>query len=118
MDSNFTFMLGHDRVKRTCKVRYGRGRALRHVALLTDFSDTGAFIKTTEVYEVGTNINVLIEVDGKKFKASGEVVWSSDVPRSFFKDETKHGLGVRFTEVDDEFIEFYKESLKYQKDLR
>ena len=116
MELNFTSLLGHKRVKRTCKVRYGRGRALHHVALLTDFSDTGAFIKPTEVYDVGTHINVSVEVEGKKLKASGEVVWSSDVPMSFLSDEKKHGLGVKFTEVDDDFIEFYKESLKLQAD--
>lgn len=88
------------------------------MALITDFSDTGAFIKTTEVYDVGTHINVSVEVEGKKFKASGEVVWSSEVPRSFFTEEKKHGLGIKFIEVDDDFIEFYKECLKLQESSR
>ena len=104
-------MDGHKRIFRTCKVKFGRGRQHNHLALITDFSDTGAFIKTSDVFDEGTMVSLIIYLDDMEFKLKGEVVWSSKGAWSLLRSE-KHGIGVRFVDVSQEFKDYYREHAK------
>lgn len=90
-----------------CKVKFGTGRRLEHIALVTDFSETGICIKTAFVFEVGTKLNMLLESNGKKYQAEGEVMWAKKVPPGL-SSVVKCGMGVRFTSVDEDFIALHK----------
>lgn len=90
-----------------CKVKFGTGRRLEHIALVTDFSETGICIKTAFIFEAGTKLNMLLESNGKKYQAEGEVMWAKKVPPGL-SSVVKCGMGVRFLSVDEEFVTLHK----------
>ena len=97
-----------------CKVKFGTGRRLEHIALVTDFSETGICIKTAFVFEAGTKLNMLLESNGKKYQAEGEVMWSKKVPPGL-SSVVKCGMGVKFLSVDEEFISLHTDKAKNRR---
>jgi len=87
-------------------VKYGPTEKREHTSFLTDMSDTGLCIKTNTVYRPGTKIFMSVEVEDKEYPAEGIVMWAKIVPPQLVR-VTKNGMGIQFTFVDMELLEYY-----------
>ena len=94
------------RIPLRSKIKYGIANRLENVAICSDLSETGVCIRTNNILEQGTKILMRIEFDGRNFDAEGVVMWARQVPKGLEKVK-KSGMGVRFTEVDEELINIY-----------
>ncbi|MEE9542934.1 MAG: PilZ domain-containing protein [Thermodesulfobacteriota bacterium] len=91
-------------------VRYGPENPPKFNSFITDFSDTGVYLKTNTVFRPGTNLFLTIEVDGVKYDCEGVVSWSKRVPRGMERS-SKNGMGIKFTTLPDELSSLYIEKL-------
>jgi hypothetical protein len=76
--------------------------------MCTDVSESGVCIKTNYVFDEGTKLNIRLETNGKKFDGTGIVMWSKQVPKGLDR-VVKNGMGIRFTQIDEEFLEMCRE---------
>ncbi|MCK4739319.1 MAG: PilZ domain-containing protein [Deltaproteobacteria bacterium] len=90
------------------KVKYGTTGHLKHFAFISDLSETGLCIRTNDVYDEDTILNLRINFGGGNYNAKGIVMWSIKVPRGLEKIK-KNGMGIKFTTVDPELIKVYNE---------
>ena len=69
-------------------------------SLMTNLSCGGVFIRTEELVDVGTRLELCIHIDesGEDIRVRAEVV-SHNVGPSFGSDE--HGMGMRFLDLDE-----------------
>ena len=97
-----------ERIKFTGKmIKYGDTKHYQHVAFITDVSDTGICIRTQVVFKKGSTIYMRFDLEGKRYDAEGEVMWSKSVPPGMSTIK-KSGMGINFTNVDDEFHGLFK----------
>lgn len=67
------------------------------VAQVINIAEEGLFVAATALIERSVRVEVLFVVDGESCPAAGTVVWKTD-----------RGLGIRLTEVSDEFRLFVR----------
>lgn len=91
-------------------IRYGRTYPPQYIAFLTDFSETGLCVKTNRVFAPGTELCLLINTDEGQFKAEGIVAWAKKAPPNLVR-HMKSGMGIKFTRVDEGFIELYRKKI-------
>ena len=91
-------------------VRYGPERPPKFNSFITDFSDTGVYLKTNRVFKPGTNLLMTIEVEGVSYDCEGIVSWSKKVPRGMERF-SKSGMGIRFSTLPKELLDIYVEKL-------
>ncbi len=91
-------------------VRYGLERPPKLNSFITDFSDTGVYLKANRVFKPGTNLFMTIEVNGVSYECEGVVSWSKKVPRGMERS-AKSGMGIKFSSLPDELLELYNEKL-------
>jgi len=98
-----------NRVRRRLALRFGHGKPVR-MAFTEDITEDGMFIKTTNLYRPGTEIEIeLILPDEKKVLLSGFVRWSKKVPPNMIHLVKKAGMGIkilRFVNGEEEFRSF------------
>ena len=87
-------------------VRYGLERPLQLNSFITDFSDTGVYLKTNRVFKPGTKLLMSIEVSGISYDCEGIVSWSKKVPRGMER-LVKNGMGIRFSALPKELLDIY-----------
>ncbi len=92
-------------------VRYGPEDPPKFNSFITDFSDTGVYLKANRVFSPGTNLFMTVEVDGNKFNCEGVVSWSKKVPRGMERT-AKSGMGIRFSSIPKELLDIYTERLQ------
>jgi Tfp pilus assembly protein PilZ len=92
-------------------VHFGPHSPPAHSSFLSDLSDKGAAIMTNWAYEPGTKLYMAIEAAGDIYGAEGVVVWTKRITPGFVQ-LVKTGMGVRFTDVDEELVNFYEEKIK------
>jgi Tfp pilus assembly protein PilZ len=74
-----------------------------------DISNTGVFIKSTKVYQIGTLLFVEITTPEKHIVAfEGIVMWSKAVPQQFAYTVKKAGMGVKITKFLQGKQEYHK----------
>ncbi|MFQ5427799.1 MAG: PilZ domain-containing protein [Thermodesulfobacteriota bacterium] len=91
-------------------VRYGLTDPPQFLSFITDFSDTGIYIKTNKIFTPGTKLFLVIETGEGDFKAKGVVAWAKKAPPHLVR-HMKSGMGIKFTEVDQRLVEIYKQRL-------
>jgi type IV pilus assembly protein PilZ len=75
-------------------------------AYITDLSETGIFIRTTEPEPAGTHLNLRFrppvdpDTDDRPFELEGEVIWVNPY-RPGAPDSLHPGMGVRFIGLHD-----------------
>lgn len=89
-------------------VFYGPTNPPEHTSFVTDISETGICIKTNTVYKPGTKLYLVIETPTKSYEAEGIVAWARKAPQRMIHI-VKNGMGIKFTRVEKELIELYKE---------
>lgn len=92
-------------------VRYGLEKPPKLNSFITDFSDTGVYLKANRVFKPGTNLFMSIEVNGTSYECEGVVSWSKKVPRGMERS-AKSGMGIRFSSLPKELIDIYTEKLE------
>ncbi len=107
MTDEFDAIRDSERVEFRCKVKFGPDGKLDHMALVTDFSENGLCIKTSDIYKDGTELSMLIESQGKSYEAKGVVMWAKKPPPGIVRTAVKCGMGVRFTSVDRDLVDLY-----------
>lgn len=71
-------------------------------AYITDISATGIFVRTTSPEEPGTHLNLRFGADkAGPIECEGEVIWVNPF-RPGAMDNLHPGMGIRFSELDDE----------------
>jgi uncharacterized protein (TIGR02266 family) len=74
-------------------------------AYITDISATGIFVRTTTPEPPGTSLNLrFCPDDSGSIEVEGEVIWVNPY-RPGAPDNLHPGMGIRFTELDDELRE-------------
>lgn len=97
------------RVRRRLSLRFGQDKPVR-MAFTEDVTNLGLFIKTTNLYQPGTEITIeLILPDETKVNFIGFVRWSKKVPPNMIHLVKKAGMGVkivRFVSGEEDFTNF------------
>jgi Tfp pilus assembly protein PilZ len=88
-------------------VRYGPENPPKYNSFITDFSDTGVYLKTNTVFRPGTDLFLTVEVDGTKYECKGIVSWSKRVPRGMERT-AKNGMGIKFTILPEALSALYE----------
>lgn len=84
------------RLRRRLSIKFGLDEPAR-VAFTEDINDRGMFIKTTNIYPVGSRIKMEISLPGEeKVRITGSVRWSKKVPPAMIHLVRKAGMGVKF----------------------
>ena len=91
-------------------VRYGLERPLQFNSFITDFSDTGVYLKANKVFKPGESLLMTIEVNGDSYDCEGTVSWSKRVPQGFERS-IKSGMGIRFSSLPKQLLDIYVEKL-------
>ncbi len=98
------------RLKKRLTVRFGIDEANRP-AFTEDISSTGMFIKTANVCNPNSRINVELEIEGIPVNIVARVMWAKKVPQNLFHLVKKSGMGVRFLRFEtgeDHFSRYFK----------
>jgi len=91
---------GLKRMRRRLSLRFGADAPVR-VAFTEDVTDTGLFIKTTNLYPPGTRVAIeLIMPDESKVRIAGSVRWTKKVPPNMIHLAKKAGMGVKILRVE------------------
>jgi len=69
---------------------------------LENVSAGGAFVRTREVYPVGTDVKLRFTLpnDNATIEAAGEVIWSYN--QAGRTEPNSSGMGIKFTKIQDE----------------
>jgi hypothetical protein len=67
------------RTRRRVRVRYGVERPERN-AFTKDLSETGLFLRTNQVLEPGTLLQLEVEFPDRRFSLWARVIWAKQVP--------------------------------------
>lgn len=103
---------GFKRLRRRLSLRFGTDRPAR-LAFTEDINDHGMFIKTTNLYPVGSRIMVELSLpDEKKVLLTGSVRWSKKVPPTMIHLVKKAGMGIKILLIEsgeEEFRQFLRQ---------
>ncbi len=97
-----------DRVNLKTRVLYGTSKPLTHVSRMVNLSESGFFISTNQTFEPGTELNFIIKAGETYLNGRGVVVREEKVPQSLFASHSEYGMGIRFTEVNQELLSLYR----------
>jgi len=104
---------GFKRLRRRLSLRFGTDEPAR-IAFTEDVNDRGMFIKTTNLYPVGSRIVIELSLpDGKKVRLKGSVRWSKKVPPTMIHLVRKAGMGIKillFESGEEEFRQFLRQA--------
>jgi Tfp pilus assembly protein PilZ len=92
-------------------IYFGPHRPPAHTSFIKDLSNKGVGVKTDRAFEPGTKIYMAIEADYKIYGAEGVVVWSKRITPGLVQ-LVKTDMGIKFTHVDHELVNFYEEKIK------
>jgi len=98
------------RLKKRLTIRFGLEEANRP-AFTEDISSTGMFIKTANVCNPNSRINVELEIEGKPVTIVARVMWAKKVPQNLFHLVKKSGMGIRFLRFEngeEHFAQYFK----------
>jgi hypothetical protein len=80
------------------------------MAVIGNFSRSGMFIASTEIFPPQSRLSILVAVADELFSLAGEVIWSIRSPNKF-SDNTAGGMGIKLTQVQDNYIQFVENTL-------
>jgi hypothetical protein len=84
-----------------------------HRGTSSDFSETGIFIRTRKVFRPGATVNIVVELDeNKKINLRGVVARSVKLGSFGTTTAFKDGIGVKLTNIQQEYIVFIEELKK------
>jgi hypothetical protein len=78
----------------------------------SDFSESGIFIRTRKVLKPGTHVQISVELDDNKSITLKGVVARSVKLGSFGTSAFKDGIGVRLTDIKEEYLVFVEQLKK------
>ncbi len=94
------------RLRRRISLRFGIDKSSR-IAFTEDINDRGMFIKTTNIYPIGSNITIELSLPGEiPVKIRGIVRWSKKVPPTMIHLVRKAGMGIKFISIENGEEEF------------
>ena len=99
------------RIKKTLQVTISSESGTQN-ALTEDLSASGFFIKTQQVFQPGTILNISLKGPSDTIEMSCRVVWARKVPSKLFHLTNKNGMAVLITEFQKGEDEYH---LLYQK---
>lgn len=108
MSDKYDALRDSKRVEILCQVRYGVDTPLEHEGDVTDLSDSGLRIETSELFDKGTKLRMEVNHLGTRYIAEGVVMWSVNSTGESGASN-RHGMGVRFTKVDEALKRLYWE---------
>ena len=79
-----------------------------------DISQGGLFVVTTQLYPIGTRVEISLLLDGNSLVISADVVWLRDVSDS---EDAPCGMGLRFSSVAEEHLEKIRHFLHKKEPL-
>lgn len=101
------------RIRRRLSLRFGQDKPIR-MAFTEDVTDDGMFIKTTNLYRLGTRVNIeLVLPDKVRVNLIGIVRWSKKVPPNMIHLVKKAGMGIKivnFVDGEEDFRQFLQEA--------
>ena len=80
-----------------------------------DISQGGLFVATTQLYPIGTHVEIVLRLDGHALHITADVVWLRDVARS--DGDTPRGMGLRFSNVPEEDLQKIRHFLHKKEPL-
>lgn len=80
------------------------------MAVIANFSRSGMFIASTEIFPPQSTLSILVAVADDLFSLVGEVIWSIRSPNKF-SDNTAGGMGIKLTQVQNNYIQFVENTL-------
>jgi len=80
-----------------------------------DISQGGLFVATTQLYPIGTLVEIVLRLDGNALHITADVVWLRDVARS--DGDTPRGMGLRFSSVPEEDLQKIRHFLHKKEPL-
>lgn len=92
------------RMRRRFRVRYGTS-SIDQEAWTQNLSASGVYLKTTEVFETGTPVNLEIKTDKGTYRVHGTVAWAKKVPTQL-AHLLDPGMGIQLVDPPAEWIEF------------
>jgi len=98
----------HKRIPLRYNIRYGTTDPPQHVSFITDLSSTGIYIHTNRIFAPGTRLFLEVDTDKDTLKAQGLVAWSRKAPPHLIR-HVKSGMGIRFTSLDQGFLDLIEE---------
>lgn len=98
---------GAQRARRRVKVRFGIS-VPEKTGFSKDISETGMFIRTNQVLNPGSTIQVQIEFPDETFNLWAKVIWAKKVPQQL-AHIMDCGMGVHFIEPPAGWLKFCKE---------
>lgn len=97
---------GFRRLRRRLSLRFGIDKPTR-IAFTEDINDRGMFIKSTNIYPVGSKLTIELILPGEKpVKITGIVRWSKKVPPAMIHLVRKAGMGIKFIDIESGEEEF------------
>ena len=95
-----------ERVQARLPVGYGVGRIERR-DFADSISEAGLYIKTNDVYKVGTRLVLEVEFPDRTICHRGEVTWAIRVP-THLSDRMMCGMGISFLDAGAGWLEFFR----------
>ncbi|MCK5808699.1 TIGR02266 family protein [bacterium] len=80
-----------------------------------DVSQGGLFVATTQLYPIGTNVEIVLRLDGSALQIKAEVVWVRDIPQS--EGDTPRGMGLHFSNIEDGDLQKIRQFLHKKEPL-
>jgi uncharacterized protein (TIGR02266 family) len=96
----------HDRVRTRVSVRYGIG-ALDREDFAESVSVGGLYIRTNDVFRVGTHLTVEVAFPDGAIRRHGEVVWAIQAP-AHLQHVMVVGMGISFQDRDARWTEAFE----------
>jgi Tfp pilus assembly protein PilZ len=89
------------RIRRRLSLRFGVDKPVR-LAFTEDVTESGLFIKTTNLYRPGTRVFIeLILPDESRVRVTGSIRWTKKVPPTMIHLVRKAGMGVKFLRFEE-----------------
>lgn len=95
-----------ERVDASLGVRFGLA-ALDREAVAGNVSEGGLYIRTNQVFHVGTRLQLAIEFPRRVVRCAGEVMWAITVPEHQCRTLV-HGMGIQFVDTEPEWKVFFE----------
>lgn len=91
------------RKKRHMRVSFGVEQPTDQ-GLTLDLSETGAFIRTSRLFDPGLKLRLLIETPAGNLSLEGRVVWTCDEAHPP-KSPHEPGMGIQWVATDEQYID-------------
>ena len=89
-------------------VRFGKGLP-EYIGFTGDVSPTGIFIKTSNVFEPGTLLNIELTLPNNRIvSVQGHVVWARRIPPNLIRFIKKSGMGIHLAQIPEDYRHFIR----------